>query len=226
MRPSLLRIRLREILAIAAFCGAQRRTFLNCRDRLCSLRWRCIFAVVSLLLAQASGASSAPRTPQAKPEEYQVKAVYLYNFARFVAWPEPAEKEDTFPICVLGGDPFDAVLDSALAGEAINNRKLVAKRLGSVKDAKSCRILFIGDSEASRLKEILSFLDKSPVLTVSDMSAFVSSGGMIEFVMKENKVRFEVNLTATERAGLNLSSQLLKVASDVKRESGNSDAKP
>jgi hypothetical protein len=94
---------------------------------------------------------------------------------------------------------------------------VLVRRVAKPQDALSCRVLFISSSEQSRLKEILAALDETSVLTVSDMPQFTRRGGMIQFVVEANRVRFEVNLTSAERAGLILSSQLLKVAIDVKR---------
>jgi hypothetical protein len=164
---------------------------------------------------------------QSKPEEYQVKAVYLYNFGRFVVWPGTAvETQGTFDVCVLGRDPFGSALDATLAGEAINNRKLAARRIESPRQATNCQILFISSSEAVRIQEILAAVGSSAVLTVSDMPAFTSAGGIIQFVLRDNKVRFEVNLTAAEKAGLMLSSQLLKVATDIRKEPPSTSVKP
>ena len=172
------------------------------------------FAVCFAVLTSFASSATAQ---QSKPEEYQVKAVYLYNFGRFIDWPAIANKDDSFTICVLGRDPFGAVLDATLAGETIGDKKLAARRLGSTLEASNCRILFISASEASRMKQILAAVEKSGVLTVSDLPDFTISGGMIQFVLRDNKVRFEVNLAAAERAGLTFSSQLLKVATDVMR---------
>jgi YfiR/HmsC-like len=158
---------------------------------------------------------------QSKPSEYQVKAVYLFNFGRFVDWSSilPAAGDDSFAVCVIGHDPFGRTLDSALAGELIEKRKVIARRISRPQDAATCQVLFISSSEDSRLKDILPLLDKVRVLTVSDMPRFSVRGGMIQFVLDKDKIRFEVNLTNAERAGLNLSSELLKVAIAVKRNS-------
>ncbi len=162
---------------------------------------------------------------QSKPSEYQVKAVYLYNFGRFVDWSAtlPPAGGDSFAVCVIGQDPFGRTLDSTLAGELIDQRRVVAKRISRPQDAASCQVLFISSSEDGRLKEILPLLDKMKVLTVSDMPRFSERGGMIQFVLEKDKIRFEVNLTNTEHAGLNLSSELLKVAIAVKRNSQPGD---
>jgi hypothetical protein len=174
-----------------------------------------LFAIVCF----ASGVV-APRgtAQQTKPEEYQVKAVYLYNFGKFIAWPATGPKTDSFNICILGHDPFGSVLDTTLGGEAISNQKLVARRITSVREADDCRILFVNNSEIASLREILAYADRRSILTVSDMAGFTANGGMIQFVLRANKVRFEVNLTAAEKAGLVLNSQLLKVATDVRKE--------
>jgi hypothetical protein len=171
-------------------------------------------AVLSvLILTSTSHAQSAPT-------EYQVKAAYLYNFAKFVEWPpRVASSENSFNICVLGRDPFDSTFGTTIAGESIKGKNVVVKRIPRAQDAAGCHILFISSSEEARLKEILAVLDKTSVLTVSDMPQFTQHGGMIQFVTEANRVRFEVNLTSAERTGLTLSSQLLKVAIGVKRNS-------
>ena len=152
------------------------------------------------------------------PTENQVKSAYLYNFGKFVDWPAKATSVgEFFPICALGDDNFGSTLETTIAGESINGKKVLVKRVAKPQDAVSCRILFISSSQQSRVKEILAELDNTSVLTVSDMPEFTRLGGMIQFVVEANKVRFEVNLTSAERTGLTLSSQLLKVAINVKR---------
>jgi len=155
---------------------------------------------------------------QSSPTEYQVKAAYLYNFAKFVEWPPQVMSSDSsFNICVLGRDPFDSTFQTTIAGESIKGKNVLVKRIPRAQDGAGCQILFISSSEAVRLKDILDVLDKTSVLTVSDMPQFTRRGGMIQFVTEANRVRFEVNLTNAERTGLTLSSQLLKVAIDVRR---------
>jgi hypothetical protein len=163
-------------------------------------------------------AVSSLSAEQPKPSEYQVEAVYLLNFAKFVEWPpQAAPPDEPFNICVLGQYPFGTALDKTVAGETIDGRKVVVRRFSKPQEAISCRILFIGLSEESRLAEILKTLDKASILTVSNVPKFSQQGGMIQFVVEANKIRFEVNLTSAERAGLTLSSELLKVATAVTR---------
>ena len=182
------------------------------RDRSSLLR-RAVVAVLWLLFAASSVFG------QEKPGEYQVKAAYLYNFGRFVEWPARVTSASTgsFTICVLGEDPFGRALDSTLAGETRGNQKVAARRISSVQESVDCQILFISSSEAKRLNAIIEALGNSAVLTVSDIPQFSRRGGMIQLVMEGNRIRFEVNLTATQRAGLTLSSELLKVATAVRK---------
>ena len=160
---------------------------------------------------------------QSNPSEYEVKAAYVYDFGKFVTWPPNFTAAGEFTICVLGVDPFGTTLDAITAGERINGKKIAINLIAKPQEAVSCHILFISSSEEGQLKEILAALDKTSVLTVSDISQFTRRGGMIQFVVEANKVRFEVNVTSAEHAGLVLSSQLLKVAINVRRGSPAGD---
>jgi YfiR/HmsC-like len=183
------------------------------RDR--GVLLQCTIAAFAWMLLAGSNALA-----QQKPNEYQVKAVYLYNFGRFVEWPAKVtdSKNRPFTICVLGEDPFGPALETTLAGETIGDQKVAAKRISSLQESIDCQILFISSSEASRLNQIIDILDKRAVLTVSDIPRFSQRNGMIQFVLEENRIRFEVNLAATQRVGLTLSSELLKVATAVRRD--------
>ena len=192
---------------------------LQCEPRrgvLSSLRGG-LFRLLAVGIASVLLGPSYLHAQRSSPSEYEVKAAYLYDFGKFVAWPAKVAASDDFPICVLGQDPFGPTFDATIAGETINGKKVVVNRITKPQDALSCRILFISGSEESQLKEILATLDKTSVLTVSDISQFTRRGGMIQFVIDANRVRFEVNVTTAERAGLTLSSQLLKVAINVRK---------
>jgi hypothetical protein len=188
------------------------------RDRRSLLR-RPVLAVLWLLFAVSSVFG------QERPDEYQVKAAYLYNFGRFVVWPAKLTTTNTgpFTICVLGEDPFGPALDRTLAGETIGNQKVAARRISSPQESVECQILFISSSEAKRLNKIIEALGNSAVLTVSDIPQFSQRRGMIQLLMEGNRIRFEVNLAATQRAGLTLSSELLKVATAVRKDSQPGD---
>jgi hypothetical protein len=186
------------------------------RSVLSSLRGG-LFRLLAVGIASVLLGPSCLHAQRSSPSEYEVKAAYLYDFGKFVAWPAKVAASDDFPICVLGQDPFGPTFDATIAGETINGKKVVVNRISKPQDALSCRILFISASEESQLKEILATIDKTSVLTVSDISQFTRRGGMIQFVTDANRVRFEVNVTTAERAGLTLSSQLLKVAINVRK---------
>jgi len=182
--------------------------------------WLTVLALLCVLLSVP-----ALHAQNAKPTDYDVKAAYLYNFGRFVEWPAQVTttKSGHFTVCVLGQDPFGPRLDSTLAGETIGGKSIVAKRISSPQESDDCQILFLSPAESGRAKKIFAELDKRAVLTVSDMPEFAQLGGMIQFVLEGKRVRFEVNLAATQRAGLTLSSELLKVATTVRKNSASGD---
>jgi hypothetical protein len=154
-----------------------------------------------------------------QPNEYQVKAAYLYNFGKFVKWPAgaPANQSGAFVICVLDQDPFGATLQSTLAGDSVGGKPVIVRRLPRPQDATRCHILFINSAQAKDWKHILSAIDDSSVLTVSDMPDFSKQGGMIQFVSQGDRIRFEINLDDAERTHLILPSELLKVAVAVRK---------
>lgn len=169
-----------------------------------------------LMFLLALGVSGQPPAT-----EYEVKSAYLLNFGKFVKWPAAAlpPELEKFSICVLGDDPFGQVLNATVRDEKIGGKPVVARHINRVQDANGCQVLFISSSEESRARKVLKSLDKSGILTVSDMPGFLDRAGMIQFTMSGNRVRFEVNLDAVQEAGLTLSSELLKVASLVKGKS-------
>jgi YfiR/HmsC-like len=153
-----------------------------------------------------------------RPTPYDVEAAYLYQFGKFVEWPPKkpeAEGPNSFSICVLGRDPFGRVLDDTVKGENMNGRPLVARRVASAEEGADCRILFVSSSRERELARDLDALRGRPVLTASDIPGFIRRGGMIQFVLTDNRVRFEINVGNAVRAGLTVSSQLLKVAVSV-----------
>ena len=152
--------------------------------------------------------------------EYNIKAVFLYNFARFVEWPASTlgNAETPFVIGILGDDPFRSVIDQTVAGEKIKGHPIVIQRYKTVHEIKHCHILYISAREATKLNEILFALKNKNVLTVSDMASFTATGGMIRFMTKDNKIRLQINPEAAKAADLNISSKLLNVA-EIDRKS-------
>src|SRR5579862_7866167 len=123
------------------------------------------------------------RPVEAEPSEYQVKAVFLYNFSHFVAWPmqEPATTTRPFTICVLGTDPFERNLDEAVRGEHVAERSLAVRRIREPAEAVDCEILFIARSEGNDLDKVLSAVAHRTVLTVSELEGAAQRGVMIQF---------------------------------------------
>ncbi len=152
-----------------------------------------------------------------RASEYQVKAVFLFNFAQFVAWPAEAFPASDTPlaICVLGNDPFGDALDRTVRDERLGGRPFQIQRYQSVDEIKICHILFISRSEGNRPEVILAGLKRRPILTVSDADGFAQRGGMIRFVTDRNRIRLQLNPAATEAAHLTVSSKLLRVAEIV-----------
>ena len=170
---------------------------------------RILVASCCLIAATFSCAKTA-RTASAN--EYQIKAAFLFNFAKFVAWPANAFSDANTPLVigVVGEDPFGSYLDDTVRGERIDNRPLVVQRYRSVADIKQCHVLFISRSEAGRLNQIVSSLKYRNVLIVTD-----ADGGdghvIIRFVNEGNRIRFKIDAQAAKAANLTISSKLLRL---------------
>lgn len=167
------------------------------------------------LIASLAG----PGQPQARaqevvPSEYELKAAFLYNFARFVEWPAATFREPGAPfvIGVFGDNPFGDGLEKSVQGKAINGHGLVVRQFKTVSEIKDCQILFINQSEKKRIAEILKALDRKPVLTVSEVDRFMQRGLMVNFFTEGNKVRFDINADMAKKAELRVSSKLLNLA--------------
>jgi hypothetical protein len=169
---------------------------------------RCQVALILALTGLFRGAAAEPY----RPTDYQVKAAFLYNFAKFVRWPDEGLPGPRFVVAVVGEDPFGETLDRAFAGKTILDRPVEVRRTRDVRDAGGAQIVFVGASEEPRLASTLAVLRRGRALTVGDMDRFADGGGMIGFRIKEATVRFEVNLREVRQAGLQMSSQLVKLA--------------
>ena len=154
---------------------------------------------------------------QAAPSEYQVKAVFLFNFAQFVDWPAEAfaAPDAPFVIGVLGEDPFGSRLDDVVRGEKVNGRPMVIERYQSVAQVRYCNILFIGSSEAAHLTEILAELKGRSILTVSDADPAGPHGVMVRLVNEDNRIRLRIDVTTAKAGNLTISSKLLRPAEIV-----------
>jgi hypothetical protein len=146
--------------------------------------------------------------------EYLIKAGFIYNFANLVQWPVNAFAQPDSPIVIgiLGEDPFGTVLDRVLAGKRVNSRVFLVKRLKSVVDLKECHILFVSSLEIAHLAEAIHLAKGMPILTIGEIPGFAKRGGIINLVLEDNKVHFEVNVEAAKEADLTISSRLLALA--------------
>jgi len=172
---------------------------------------RATVGIVGIVLAATLSASGVRANVT---DEYRLKAAFLYQFTKYVAWP--SEPDGPISICVLGDDPFGATLDATLADKTAAGQSLVARRIGSASAGASCRILFVSRSERGNLDATLSALAHRPTLTVADMEGFPQRGGMINLKLEDERIRLEVNPDNAARAGLKIRSELLRLADVVR----------
>jgi hypothetical protein len=165
-------------------------------------------AVCGLLLGTAVASAQVPAS------EYQVKAVFLFNFAQFVEWPPTAFAGPSAPmiIGVLGENPFGSYLDETVRGERVSGRPVAVQYYRRVDEIRTCHVLFISRSEEGRLDQILNRLKDRSILVVSDVDDFSRRGGMIRLATVQNRIRLVINPDAARAANLTISSQLLRSA--------------
>jgi len=172
--------------------------------------------LICLFMMAFGGAAVAPAQGSA-PTEYQIKAAFLYNFAKFIDWPPgsfPAP-QSPFEICILGADPFGSAIDDTLRGKSIGDRTVVIERVKEPWRARQCQIVFVSSSEKQRLPEIIASLQGAKTLVVGETDRFADLGGTIQLTLEENHVRFAINTSAADGAGLRISSKLLALAKIV-----------
>jgi hypothetical protein len=153
-----------------------------------------------------------------RPSEYEIKAAFLYNFAKFIEWPDNSRQcqQDTAIIGILGEDPFGTILERVIGEKTIRMKEISIQRYSNVQNVRECHILFIGQSEKWRLSTILKQLSNRHILTVSEIDGFTEQGGMIGLFIENNRIRFQINQDAIEAAELKISSKLLKLASIIR----------
>ena len=153
-------------------------------------------------------------------DEYQVKAAFLYNFAKFVEWPPGtfANANDAFGICIVGQNPFGSTLEDMVQGKKIGDRAFAVRRLRDTQQASKCQILFIGAAESKRTRAALEPLKGANILTVGETDDFTAAGGIIGFRLEGTRVRVQIALETAERTRLRISSKLLGVAEIVNRQ--------
>lgn len=185
-------------------------------------RWA-LAGVFSAAYCTLAFAMSSPGSYSEPVSEYRVKALFIYNFAKFVDWPIPtfASPQDQFTICIVGDDNFGGELDQAVVGKYANGRRLAIKRVIKGRGARACQIAFIGYPDERRVKAALEEVNSFSVLTVGAAKGFTEWGGVVNLTLENNKVGFEINVDAAERSQLKISSKLLNLAKTVVRRGKN-----
>jgi hypothetical protein len=152
-------------------------------------------------------------------DEYQVKARFLCNFARYVEWPAESFKaaDDPIVICIVGNDPFGGALDQAVNGNQVEGRRFLVRAVSGIPPDPHCHILFIPSSERKLFRSMAASLENSAMLTVGEIQGFPNDGGVINFRLEDGRVHFEINLDAAGRKHLRISSRLLSLAQAVKK---------
>ncbi len=169
-------------------------------------------AFLVLLIAVVDAAHA-----QIQTEEYRVKAAFLFHFAQLVDWPPEAlgDEKNPLTLCTVGKDPFHGDLEATVEGKSIGTHALRVRHFKEAREIQGCQVLFVSGSERSDVPVLIAGLKNDAVLTVGETNDFVKQGGMIGFSVESNKVRFEINMEAAERAKLKISSRLLLLAKNV-----------
>ena len=151
-------------------------------------------------------------------DEYQVKAAFLYNFAKFVEWPAgTVGRSSPIAICVLGLNPFGRVLEDTVSGKTVDGKTFVVRRVSDGKTAALCQILFVSSSERTRIDAMLGELRTGHVLTVGESDVFIEDGGIVNLKLDSGKVQIQININAAEQAGVRISSKLLSLAQIIRK---------
>ena len=181
-----------------------------------------LLIVTTCLLSAMALCGRAEGVDSSDSSEYLIKAGFIYNFAKLVEWPTSAfaQPDSPFVIGILGNDPFGATLDTIVADKKIDGRSFAVRRLKwskDSKDLKGCNILFVSLSEKEHIDSVVEAMKGLPILTIGDAPGFAKRGGIINFTLEDNKVRFEVNVEAAKHADLTISSRLLTLAKIVQQ---------
>ncbi|HEX2966170.1 MAG TPA: YfiR family protein [Syntrophorhabdaceae bacterium] len=173
-----------------------------------------IFMIIAMLFFSTGPSFSQAGEPTFS--EYEIKAGFIYNFPKFMEWPIDSIRDEKRPLtlCISGMDPFGSSL-SAISSKTAQNRKLEIKELGKSRDFKTCNIVFISSSEKESLPQLIDTLKNSPIVTIGDNTGFAQGGVMINLVMDDDRVKFEINTESARRARIVISSKLLKLAKTI-----------
>lgn len=181
-------------------------------------RWPALLSLLAVLSTVAQPAFSGDLSAS---REYQLKAAFLYNFTKFIEWPPQSFSGASAPIVigVLGDSPFGAQLVQVVKDRNVNGRSIVVRRVETAAEARSAHLLFVGADEDGRFVELEPAIRGSPIVTIGESPSFAQTGGTINFVLEDDKVRFEINMDSAEHAGLRISAQLQKLAKLILKSS-------
>lgn len=183
------------------------------RDRLNS----CLSVVVYVALLMGLVLAVAPPLSAQTATEYQLRAAFVYNFAKFVEWPPRVFASSTAPftLCVYEKGPVADALEQGVAGKTVQNRMISVKAVATLGQSKGCQVLYFDQTAGAHLGEMLSGLEAEHVLTVGETDKFTKAGGIIGFIMESGMLRFGINNAAARKSGLEISSKLLSLAKQV-----------
>ena len=173
---------------------------------------RALLTVALVLLLQAIPSAVAAQKESAG--EYELKTAMLYNLTNFVDWPASAypDGRQALSLCILGRDPFGDSLRSTVVSGPGSVRSVAIRRIQGEQELAGCHVLYIGSSERKTAAQIFASVKSSGVLTVGEMTQFAARGGMVQFSLEDQRIRFDINLDAVSRSGLKVSSKLLALA--------------
>jgi hypothetical protein len=174
----------------------------------------CLVKVVSILVLLMFCSPDLITAQTNTQSEYKVKAIFLYNFTRFIDWPNNAfaSNEEPFKIGIVGTDPFGVYLEETVRGEKVSGRSIVVERYKNMKEIKNCHMLYINVTNQRDIKNIVTSVGEKKTLTISENPEFVKWGGMIRIYSDDNKIRIQINDAAARKAGIKISAKLLNVA--------------
>lgn len=179
---------------------------------------RHIDTILGVTLAMVLGLPPTPGGLRGQAvDEYQVKAAFLYNIAKFVEWPPGAFKSPSDPIvsCILGASPLEQALELGAGRKTIDNRGFVLRHISDARQASGCHILFVSSSERKRWRSVVAAIKSDGILTVGETEGFASEGGVVNFKLEGDRVRIQINVDAAGRERLRISSRLLNLAQIV-----------
>jgi|SRR5579863_5752278 len=173
---------------------------------------------VRLALAAFGALAACAHAEEPVTDEYQVKAAFLYNFAKFVEWPSgTGGRSSSIAICVLGQNPFGRVLEDTVDGKTVDGKTFVVRHVSEVKAAAHCQIVFVCSSERKRFGAILGELRTGGVLTVGESEGFIEEGGVVNLKLDGGKIQIQINMNAAEQSGVRISSKLLGLAQIIRK---------